>query len=224
MFCINCRNKIDDDAKFCPQCGASTEDRSASLTSSATLSQLSDISKIRILNIATTCGLILEFILMFTPWLNISFVALGTYNGLKPIDNFQISAFSIIDIIETFQKIQIGNREFFVWLVILGFVALATIVLVFISMINNIWSYMKKKQGAYNYSEFADVSAQVVVFIIATLIVSVCLRGNCLKIGETSGWINVSLSPTMYILLITELALKVIRRVGRAYNEVNAAE
>lgn len=216
MFCINCGNKIDDDAKFCPQCGASTGEKSDLSAPSVTLNPLSDISKIRILNIATTCCLILEFILVVMPWINISFVALGTYNGLKPIESFQLSAFSIIETITECEELG--------WLVILGFVALATIVLVFISMINNIWSYMKKKQDAYNYSKLADVNAQVVVFIIAALIVSVCLRGNCLTIGETSGWLNVSLSPTMYILLITDLALFVIRRIGEAYNEVNAAE
>lgn len=211
MFCINCGNKIDGDAKFCPQCGAATGEKSDISAPSITLNPLSGISKVRILNIATTCGLILEFILMFTPWLNISFVALGAYNGLKPIESFQLSAFSIIEAITECEE----------WglLVILVFVALTTI----ISMINNIWSYIKKKQGAYNYSKFADVSAQV-VFIIVALIVSVCLSGDFLTFGETSGWINVSLSPTMYILLITELALMVVRRIGRAYNEVNATE
>lgn len=214
MFCINCGNKIDDDAKFCPQCGASTEDRSTSPAPSVTLNPLSEISKVRILNIATTCCLILEFILVVMPWINISFVALGTYNGLKPIESFQLSAFSIIETITECEEYEAVGFS------LLVFVALTTV----ISTINNIWLYMKKKQGAYNYSEFADVSAQVVVFIIAILIVSVCLRGNCLTIGETSGWLNVSLSPTMYILLITDLALFVIRRIGRAYNEVNTAE
>lgn len=214
MFCINCGNKIDDDAKFCSQCGASTGEKSDLSAPSVTLNPLSDISKVRILNIATTCGLILEFILMFTPWLNISFVALGAYNGLKPIDNFQISAFSIIEAITECEEYEAVGFS------LLVFVALTTV----ISTINNIWLYMKKKQDAYNYSKLADVNAQVVVFIIAALIVSVCLRGNCLTVGETSGWLNVSLSPTMYILLITDLALFVIRRIGRAYNEVNTAE
>lgn len=222
MFCINCGNKIDDDAKFCPQCGTSTEGKNSSSAPSVTLSKVSDISKIRILNIATTCCLILEFILVIMPWMNIRLVDLSTYNGLKPIDSFQIDAFSIIEMIreEMTRAATIGG----VALVIMGCAAIITIVCVFISMLDNIWSYTKKKQGAYNYSEFADVSVQVFIFLIVTVITSACLHGNCRTIEEASGWLNVSLSPTMYILLITELALKVIRRIGRVYNEVNAAE
>ena len=213
MFCINCGNKIDDDAKFCPQCGASTEDRSTSPAPSVTLRQLSEMSKIRILNIATTCGLILECILVLISWINIRFVDLSTYNG-KAVS---ISMFSLIEMLK-------GETYGTSGAIIVAFLVLAivTILPLFIALISNICS--SKKQYEYNHVRRKDETGFGIFCFIVFLIVSACLHENCLTIGETSGWLNVSLSPTMYILLITDLALFVIRRIGEAYNEVNAAE
>lgn len=213
MFCINCGNKIDDDAKFCPQCGASTEDRSASLTSSATLSQLSDISKIRILNIATICCLIFEVILIVTPLIEFKITDSVNLASKDRLDWFTV-VFSGDNSITVLGQGVGGLLLIFHIIAVLGGLVILTI---------NIFSRIAKLK-LKTYNDSMPVFGWVFIVYITALIASTCLHGNCLTVGETFGWLNVSLSPTMYILLITDLALFVIRRIGRAYNEVNTAE
>lgn len=214
MFCIKCGNKIDNDAKFCPQCGASTEEKNASSVPSITLRKFSNTSKVHILNIATICCLALEIILVFTPLINLEISDMSHFGNKVVFNYYQAICFNLTEILKN-EILAAG-----IWL-------LTEILFAFMITVGNIYNYKKTKSREYEKRYRGNITAcNVLIFLIYVtgLVMSMGMRGDFLTFGETSGWLNVSLSPTMYILLITELALMVIRRIGEAYNEVNAAE